>query len=164
VGRLATRGRVPIGYYNDRAGSERAFVEIAGQRWSLPGDMATIDADGTVHLIGRGSQCINTGGEKVYPAEVEAVLVEHPAVEDVVVVGAPDARWGECVTAVISPRDPDHPPDLVTLQAHCRRRLAGYKLPRRFRIVGAVRRTSAGKADYAWAAAVARSVADASLT
>src|SRR5262249_28670076 len=84
VGRLATRGRVPIGYHKDSERSARTFVEIDGTRWSLPGDMATIDADGTVHLLGRGSMCINTGGEKVYPEEVEAVLKAMPGVQDAV--------------------------------------------------------------------------------
>ena len=104
VGRLATRGRVPLGYYKDPDRSARTFVEIDGERWSLPGDMATIDADGTVHLLGRGSLCINTGGEKVYPEEVEAVLKGHPAVADAVVVGAPDEKFGQRVVAVVGAR------------------------------------------------------------
>ena len=89
VGRLATRGRVPLGYHKDPERSARTFVEIDGERWSLPGDMATIDTDGTIHLLGRGSMCINTGGEKVYPEEVEAVLKSHPDVGDAVVLGRP---------------------------------------------------------------------------
>ena len=100
VGRLATRGRVPLGYHKDPERSARTFVEIDGERWSLPGDMATIDADGTIHLLGRGAMCINTGGEKVYPEEVEAVLKHHPAVADAVVLGAPDERFGQRVVAV----------------------------------------------------------------
>ncbi len=146
VGRLATRGRVPLGYYKDAARSARTFVEIDGARWSLPGDMATIDADGTVHLLGRGSMCINTGGEKVYPEEVEAVLKTCPGVHDAVVVGAADARLGQRVVAVVAGTT-----DLDRVQAHCRAHLAGYKLPRALFIVDEVVRTASGKPDYAWA-------------
>jgi acyl-CoA synthetase (AMP-forming)/AMP-acid ligase II len=150
VGRLATRGRVPIGYYKDPERSARTFVEIDGDRWSLPGDMATIDADGTVHLLGRGSLCINTGGEKVYPEEVEAVLKGHAGVADAIVLGAPDARFGQRVVAIVAPAGGDAP-DLEALQAHCRTHLAGYKVPRALHVVPEIARTPAGKADYAWA-------------
>ena len=153
VGRLATRGRVPIGYYNDASRSARTFVEIDGERWSLPGDMATIDADGTVHLLGRGSMCINTGGEKVYPEEVEAALKSYPAVDDAVVIGRPDARLGEHVVAIIAS---GQSPTLEELQDHCRANLAGYKLPRALYVVDAIQRTAAGKADYAWANHIAQ--------
>ncbi len=155
VGRLATRGRVPIGYHNDRERSARTFVEIDGVRWSLPGDMATIDADGTVHLLGRGSMCINTGGEKVYPEEVEALLKQHPAVADAIVVGAPDAQFGQRVVAVVAARDGLNAPGLDALQDHCRAQLAGYKVPRALHVVDAVERTPAGKPDYAWAKGIA---------
>jgi len=155
VGRLATRGRVPLGYYKDPDRSARTFVEIDGARWSLPGDMATIDADGTVHLLGRGSLCINTGGEKVYPEEVEAVLKSHPGVADAVVVGAPDVQFGQRVVAIIEPASAADAPDLATLQEHCRAHLAGYKVPRAAHVVDEVVRTAAGKADYAWARAIA---------
>jgi 3-oxocholest-4-en-26-oate---CoA ligase len=155
VGRLATRGRVPIGYHKDDERSARTFVEIDGQRWSLPGDMATIDADGTVHLLGRGSMCINTGGEKVYPEEVEAVLKQHAGVGDAIVVGAPDPTYGQRVVAVVEPRGTQPLPDLHALQAHCRAQLAGYKVPRALHIVDAVERTPAGKPDYAWAKRIA---------
>jgi acyl-CoA synthetase (AMP-forming)/AMP-acid ligase II len=157
VGRLATRGRVPLGYYKDPDRSARTFVEIDGARWSLPGDMATIDADGTVHLLGRGSLCINTGGEKVYPEEVEAVLKGHPAVADAVVVGAPDAQFGQRVVAIFEPVPAMPAPDLAALQDHCRAHLAGYKVPRAAHVVDAVVRTAAGKPDYAWARAIATS-------
>lgn len=160
MGHLATRGRVPIGYYKDEVRSSRTFVEIDGQRWALPGDMATIEADGTVRLIGRGSQCINTGGEKVYPAEVEAVLLTHPAVADAAVVGVPDDRWGERVAAVVVAANPITPPTLEALQAHVRQRLAGYKVPRGLTLVGEIRRSAAGKADYGWAKEIARNVPD----
>jgi acyl-CoA synthetase (AMP-forming)/AMP-acid ligase II len=151
VGRLATRGRVPIGYHKDPERSARTFVEIDGERWSLPGDMATIDADGTIHLLGRGALCINTGGEKVYPEEVEAVLKQHPAVDDAVVVGTPDDRLGQRVAAVIAITDGGFVPDLESLQTHCRAHLAGYKVPRVLRVVSEIPRSPAGKADYAWA-------------
>jgi acyl-CoA synthetase (AMP-forming)/AMP-acid ligase II len=154
VGRLATRGRVPIGYYKDEARSARTFVEIDGARWSLPGDMATIDADGTVHLLGRGSLCINTGGEKVYPEEVEAALKTHPTVDDAVVVGQPDARLGQQVVAIVAS---SAQPTLDELQEHCRATLAGYKLPRALFVVEAIRRSDSGKADYTWANQVAAS-------
>ncbi len=154
VGRLATRGRVPLGYYKDPARSARTFVEIDGARWSLPGDMATIDADGTVHLLGRGSMCINTGGEKVYPEEVEAVLKGHDAVADAVVIGVPDSQWGERVVAIVAPQRVGEPPALELVQQHCRAHLAGYKLPRALHIVDEVVRTPAGKPDYAWARAL----------
>jgi len=151
VGRLATRGRVPIGYHKDPERSARTFVEIDGDRWSLPGDMATIDADGTIHLLGRGALCINTGGEKVYPEEVEAVLKHHAAVGDAVVAGVPDERFGQRVAAVVATVDGVAPPDLETLQTHCRAHLAGYKVPRELRVVDEIPRSPAGKADYTWA-------------
>jgi acyl-CoA synthetase (AMP-forming)/AMP-acid ligase II len=156
VGRLATRGRVPLGYWNDPERTERTFVEIDGERWALPGDMATVDADGTIHLLGRGSLCINTGGEKVYPEEVEAVLTAHPKVDDAVVVGVPDEQWGQRVAAVVASAAGVDGPTLDDLQAHCRARLAGYKLPRQLHVVAQVRRSPSGKADYQWATAVAR--------
>jgi acyl-CoA synthetase (AMP-forming)/AMP-acid ligase II len=155
VGRLATRGRVPLGYYKDPDRSRRTFVEIDGKRWSLPGDMATINADGTVHLLGRGSMCINTGGEKVYPEEVEAVLKTHPAVADAVVVGAPDPQFGQRVIAIVATIPGAGAPDLDSLQAHCRTHLAGYKVPRAAHVVDEVMRSAAGKADYAWAKEIA---------
>ncbi|HUV10322.1 MAG TPA: AMP-binding protein [Acidimicrobiia bacterium] len=151
AGRLATRGRTPLRYHNDPEKSARTFVEIDGARWSLPGDMATIESDGTIRLLGRGSMCINTGGEKVYPEEVEAVLKTHPAVTDAVVVGTSDARLGEQVSAVVSASDPASPPTLADLRAHCAGQLAGYKAPRDLRVVDAMKRSAAGKPDYSWA-------------
>ena len=154
VGRLATRGRVPLGYHGDPDKSARTFVEIDGQRWALPGDMATIDPDGTIRLLGRGSLCINTGGEKVYPEEVEAVLTAHPAVADVVVVGVPDDRWGQRVVAVIQAGG-GAAPTATDLRDWCRSRLARYKAPRQVHVVDEVVRSPAGKADYAWAREIA---------
>jgi fatty-acyl-CoA synthase len=112
--------------------------------------MASIDADGTIHLHGRGSLCINTGGEKVYPEEVEAALKSHDAVVDAVVVGAPDERWGERVVAVVQPVE-GATPTLEALDAHCRLTLAGYKVPRALHLVDEIRRNAAGKPDYPWA-------------
>jgi acyl-CoA synthetase (AMP-forming)/AMP-acid ligase II len=117
--------------------------------------MATIDADGTVHLLGRGSMCINTGGEKVYPEEVEAVLKGHPAVADAVVVGAPDEKFGQCVVAIVETVAGAAAPTLAALQEHCRTQLAGYKVPRASFVVDSVIRSPAGKADYVWARQIA---------
>jgi acyl-CoA synthetase (AMP-forming)/AMP-acid ligase II len=154
VGRLATRGRVPLGYYKDLEKSARTFVEVDGARWSLPGDMATVEADGTIRLLGRGALCINTGGEKVYPEEVEAVVKSHPGVVDAVVVGRSDAQFGERVVAIVQPAPSSSPPSLADLQAHCRGQLAGYKVPRDLQLVDEVVRSPAGKADYHWARSV----------
>jgi 3-oxocholest-4-en-26-oate---CoA ligase len=150
VGQIARRGHVPIGYHNDPAKTAATFPVIDGTRWSVPGDMATVDLDGTIRLLGRGSACINTGGEKVYAEEVEAVLKGHPAVFDAVVVGVPDERWGELVTAVVEPRGPAQPePD--DLRQHVQGQLAAYKAPRRIVFVDQVVRAPSGKADYKWA-------------
>ena len=155
VGRLATTGRVPLGYYNDPVKTAETFVEIDGRRWALPGDMATVEADGTIRLLGRGSLCINTGGEKVYPEEVESVLKSHPLVADAIVVGRPSARWGHEVVAVVEPADPSVEPTLEDLSEHCRGHLAGYKVPRHVVMVAHVLRSASGKADYRWASDVA---------
>jgi 3-oxocholest-4-en-26-oate---CoA ligase len=151
VGRLATTGRIPLGYYNDPVKTAATFVTIDGKRWVLPGDMACVEADGTIKVLGRGSLCINTGGEKVYPEEVEAVLKGHDKVLDAVVVGASDSQWGQRVVAVVSPVDPADPPTLEDLRAYCQAALAGYKAPRDIIVVDAVRRSPTGKADYRWA-------------
>jgi acyl-CoA synthetase (AMP-forming)/AMP-acid ligase II len=157
IGRLATRGRVPLGYYRDVEKSARTFVEIDGVRWALPGDMATVDADGSIRLLGRGSMCINTGGEKVYPEEVEAVVKGLATVADAIVVGAPDDRLGQRVVVVAAATNPTQPPTLAEIQEQCRPHLAGYKLPRALVIVDHVERSPAGKPDYRWAAVVAGS-------
>jgi acyl-CoA synthetase (AMP-forming)/AMP-acid ligase II len=155
VGRLATRGRVPVGYHNDPAKSASTFVDIDGERWSVTGDMAVVEADGTIRLLGRGSMCINTGGEKVYPEEVESVLKTHPDVADALVVGRPDDRFGEQVVALVEARDGTAvAPSLDALQTHCRGRLAGYKLPRAVYAVEHIKRTPSGKPDYDWARSV----------
>jgi acyl-CoA synthetase (AMP-forming)/AMP-acid ligase II len=154
VGRLARRGHVPLGYYKDEEKTANTIVESNGVRWVLPGDMAQVDDDGTIVLIGRGSVSINTGGEKVYPDEVESVLKDHPDVFDAVVVGVPHDRWGEQVVAVVSPR-PGRTPALDALQEHCRGALAGYKVPRGLCVVDEVVRGPNGKADYRWARDIA---------
>jgi acyl-CoA synthetase (AMP-forming)/AMP-acid ligase II len=156
VGRLAQRGHLPLEYYKDPDKTAATFVEVDGFRWAFAGDLATVEPDGTITLLGRGSSCINTGGEKVYPEEVEDVLKAHPAVFDALVVGAPDARWGERVTAVVAPR-PGEKPTLDELQAHCRQALAGYKVPRSLHLVDHVERQPSGKPDYRWARDVAAS-------
>ncbi len=154
IGMLARRGRLPLGYYKDAEKTARTFVEVDGVRWALPGDMAMIEADGTITLLGRGSNCINSGGEKIFPEEVEAALRSHPAVFDAVVVGLPDARWGERVTAVVQPRT-GHTPTLEELDSHCRTKVAGYKVPRGLFLVDEISRQPSGKPDYRWARALA---------
>ena len=150
IGRLARRGRLPIGYYNDPEKTAATFVEVDGERWAMSGDFAHVEADGTIVLHGRGSLAINTGGEKVFPEEVEATLLAHPAVQDTLVVGVPDDRWGERVVAVVAPRGGGSL-TLDDLQAHCRKELAGYKVPRELVLVEHVQRAPNGKADYRWA-------------
>jgi acyl-CoA synthetase (AMP-forming)/AMP-acid ligase II len=154
VGRLARKGHVPLGYYKDVAKTNATFLEVDGERWVLPGDNATVDEDGTVVLLGRGSTSINTGGEKVYPEEVETALMTSPEVADVIVVGVPDERWGQRVVAVVAAA-PGASPDLESLRAHAGAALASFKLPRELIIVDGVERTPAGKADYKWALAAA---------
>jgi acyl-CoA synthetase (AMP-forming)/AMP-acid ligase II len=156
IGRVARGGNIPIGYYKDEAKTAATFVTAAdGRRYVVPGDYATVEADGSITLLGRGSVCINSGGEKIFPEEVEAALKAHPDVYDVVVVGVPDERWGSTVAAVVQPRHPDSPPSLDDLDAHCRTRIAGYKVPRRLHLVDEVLRSPAGKPDYPWAARLA---------
>ena len=147
VGRLARGGNVPIGYYKDPVKTAATFIEVEGRRHSVPGDFARLELDGTMTLLGRGSQCINSGGEKIYPEEVEAVLKAHPEVFDVLVIGVADERWGQTVAAVVEPR-PGAAPTLDDLVEHCRTRLAGYKVPRRLHLVDRVPRQPSGKPDY----------------
>ncbi|MFC0601324.1 acyl-CoA synthetase [Streptomyces palmae] len=151
TGRIALRGHVPLGYHNDPAKSAETFFERDGERWVLLGDMATVDADGLVTVLGRGSQCINTGGEKVYPEEVEQALKAHPDVYDVLVAGVPDERWGSRVAAVVQPRPGAEPLTEDAVRAHCRAHLAGYKVPRTVVFTDRIQRSPSGKADYRWA-------------
>ncbi|MBT1103725.1 acyl-CoA synthetase [Streptomyces sp. Tu10] len=154
-GRIAQRGHVPLGYYNDPAKTADTFFRRGEERWVLLGDMATVDADGIVTVLGRGSQCINTGGEKVYPEEVEQALKSHPDVYDALVAGVPDERWGNRVAAVVQLREDAEALTLDAVQAHCRTRLAGYKIPRALVLADRIQRSPSGKADYRWAKAVA---------
>ena len=148
VGHLARRGHIPLGYYKDDEKTAATFVTAAdGARWVVPGDFAMVEADGTITLLGRGSVCINSGGEKVYPEEVEAALKAHPDVFDAVVVGVPDDRYVERVAAIVQSR-PGAEPSLEELQDHARAKLAGYKLPRQLVLTEAIPRTPVGKPDY----------------
>ncbi len=154
-GMLARSGRIPLGYYKDEEKTARTFVhDPDGRRWVIPGDFATVEADGTITLFGRGSVSINSGGEKIFPEEVEAALKSHPAVFDAVVVGVPDERFGQRVAAVVAPR-PGETPTLEELAEHARTKIAGYKVPRELHLVDAVTRSPSGKADYRWAKSVA---------
>ncbi|MFF7446285.1 MULTISPECIES: AMP-binding protein [unclassified Streptomyces] len=155
VGRVAQCGHVPLGYYNDPRKTAETFFEKDGERWVLLGDMATVDEEGVVTVLGRGSQCINTGGEKVYPEEVEQALKSHPDVYDALVAGVPDAKWGHHVAAVVQLREGAARPSLDDIQTHCRTHLAGYKIPRQLVIQESIRRSPSGKADYRWAREVA---------
>lgn len=149
-GVLAKRGNIPIGYYKDDEKTRQTFRTINGVRYAIPGDYATVEADGTVTMLGRGSVSINTGGEKVYPEEVEAALKGHPEVFDALVVGVADERYGQHVAAVVAPR-PGSRPTLADLDAFVRNQIAGYKVPRSLWVVEEVKRSPAGKPDYTWA-------------
>ncbi|MCU1401163.1 MAG: fatty-acid--CoA ligase [Acidimicrobiales bacterium] len=146
-GRVALRGRTPIGYYKDPEKSASTFVTFEGVRWSIPGDYAEVEADGTVKLLGRGSQCINTGGEKVYPEEVEEALKLHPSVADAAVVGLPDERFGESITALVEAAD-GADIDEAALILHVRSTLAAYKAPKRVFTIDTIGRAANGKLDY----------------
>ncbi len=148
IGRLARTGRIPLGYFKDPAKTEVTFpVDANGVRWSIPGDLASVEADGSITVHGRGSTSINSGGEKIFPEEVEAVVKTHPDVFDAVVVGIPDDRFGERVGLVIQSR-PDHEaPTLEVIHEHCRALIAGYKIPRQLVVVDKVPLTAAGKPD-----------------
>jgi fatty-acyl-CoA synthase len=146
VGLVGVTGPIPLGYWGDEEKSRATFREYGGKRWSIPGDYATVEADGSITLLGRGNACINTGGEKVYPEEVEVVLRDHPAVHDTVVVGVPDPRFGEIVVAVVV-AEPATDLDADGLDAFAKERLAGYKRPRRYVVVDDLGRSAAGKAN-----------------
>ena len=153
-GLLALAGFLPVGYYKDPAKSAATFREFEGRRWSVPGDFATVEADGTLTLLGRGSQVINTGGEKVFPEEVEEALKRHPAVYDAVVVGVPDDRFGERICAVVELEPGATPPSLDELSRHVRDHLADFKAPREL-VLAPVARSPNGKVDYKAAKALA---------
>ncbi|MFN9579847.1 MAG: AMP-binding enzyme, partial [Novosphingobium sp.] len=154
IGMIGNGGYTPIGYFKDPEKSARTFRTIRGVRYSFPGDFAQVAADGTLILLGRGSMCINTGGEKVYPEEVEEVLKAHDSVWDALVVGVPDDRFGERIVAVVS-AGAGQAIDQAALIDFARTRLAGYKLPRQVVVVDQVQRAANGKSDYKWAKEVA---------
>ena len=157
VGRLARGGNIPIGYYKDPVKTASTFLDSPdGTRYVVAGDYALLEEDGTITLLGRGSVCINSGGEKIYPEEVESAVKTHPKVYDALVVGVPDDRWGETVCAVVQPRDGADVPTLDEVSEHCRTQLAGYKVPRRLVITDEVVRSPSGKPDYPWAARLAQ--------
>ncbi|HEY8215842.1 MAG TPA: AMP-binding protein [Acidimicrobiia bacterium] len=160
VGLVAVTGPIPLGYYKDEEKTAATFRTVDGVRYSIPGDYATVDADGTIRLLGRGSACINTGGEKVYPEEVELLLREHPSVADCLVVGVPDPRFGETVVALVVAGEGESL-DEAALDAWCRGRLSGYKRPRRLFVVETLGRSAAGKADYRRLRALAADLAEA---
>ena len=154
IGKIARSGDIPQGYYNDPKKTAEVFLTIRGTRYVMPGDFATVEADGGITLLGRGSIVINSGGEKIFPEEVESAVRSHPDVMDAIVCGAPDERWGQTVAAIIQPRVGHAPPSLESIQEHCRNTIAGYKLPRRLHVVDAVERSPSGKPDYTWAASI----------
>jgi acyl-CoA synthetase (AMP-forming)/AMP-acid ligase II len=147
IGRVAVRGYTPIGYYKDAEKTAKTFVRIDGETYSIPGDYAMVEEDGSLTLLGRGSVVINTGGEKVFPEEVEEVCKLHGAVADAVAVGIPDDKFGECVTAVVEAR-PGQDIDSADLVAHVKERLAHYKAPRNVVVIDTIGRAANGKVDY----------------
>ncbi|OBG30124.1 acyl-CoA synthetase [Mycobacterium sp. 852002-51057_SCH5723018] len=149
-GFIAKKGNIPVGYYKDEKKTAETFRTINGVRYAIPGDWALVEEDGTVTMLGRGSVSINSGGEKIYPEEVEGALKGHPDVFDALVVGVPDARYGQCVAAVVQPR-PGCRPTLAELDSFVRSEIAGYKVPRSLWLVDEVKRSPAGKPDYRWA-------------
>jgi acyl-CoA synthetase (AMP-forming)/AMP-acid ligase II len=149
-GVIAKKGNIPVGYYKDEKKTAETFRTYNGVRYAIPGDYAEVEADGTVTMLGRGSVSINSGGEKIYPEEVEAALKGHPDVFDALVVGVPDPRFGQHVAAVIQPREGARP-SLADLDGFVRSEIAGYKVPRSLWYVDEVKRSPAGKPDYRWA-------------
>ncbi len=150
IGWLARGTYIPLGYYKDPVKTAKLFTEVDGARYAMSGDLARVEDDGTITLLGRGNTCINTGGEKVYPEEVESALKAHLDVFDALVVGVPDDRLGQQVAALIQAR-PGHSVDLSDVDAHLRKLIAGYKVPRQVWLVDQVGRTVSGKPDYGWA-------------
>ncbi len=149
-GFIAKKGNIPVGYYKDEKKTAETFRTINGVRYAIPGDFAQVESDGSVTMLGRGSVSINSGGEKIYPEEVEAALKGHPDVFDALVVGVPDPRYGQHVAAVVHARPGRHP-SLAELDSFVRSEIAGYKVPRSLWLVDEVKRSPAGKPDYRWA-------------
>ncbi len=146
-GLVAVGGAIPLGYYKDEAKTAQTFRIFEDRRWTVPGDWAEVNTDGTLHLLGRGSVCINTGGEKVFPEEVEEVLKTHHTVRDAVAVGLPDKRFGETICAVVE-AEPGHEPTLQELSDHVKSRIAAYKAPRSVVVIPTIGRAPNGKVDY----------------
>jgi 3-oxocholest-4-en-26-oate---CoA ligase len=150
IGRLGRGGHIPLGYYKDPAKTAALFADVDGERYAVPGDLARVEEDGSITLLGRGNTCVNTGGEKVYPEEVEGALKSFAGVFDALVIGVPDERLGQRVAALVQPRAAGGL-DLAELETHLRTQIAGYKVPRSVWLVEQIGRTPAGKADYRWA-------------
>lgn len=155
TGLIARSGHTPIGYYGDAEKTAETFRKIEGRLWAVSGDSGRLDDDGMITMFGRGSTCINSGGEKIFPEEVEEALRAHPAIKDAVVVGQPDARWGERVVAVVSPREGEPRPSVEEMREFLRGALAGYKVPKALVWAEEVVRSAAGKQDYRWAKEIA---------
>jgi acyl-CoA synthetase (AMP-forming)/AMP-acid ligase II len=147
IGRVAVKGYTPIGYYKDEEKSKNTFVLIDGETYSIPGDYATVEEDGSLTLLGRGSVCINTGGEKVFPEEVEEILKLHPDVRDSVVVGLPSEKYGEVITAVVETH-PDSTMDEADMIGHVKGKLASFKAPKNVVEIDTIGRAPNGKVDY----------------
>jgi acyl-CoA synthetase (AMP-forming)/AMP-acid ligase II len=154
IGKVARSGDIPLQYYNDPVKTAETFVTVDGVRYAMPGDFARLEEDGTITLLGRGSVSINSGGEKIFPEEVEQAVKDHPEVYDCVVIGVPDERFGSRVAAIVEPRE-GRRPGLEEIQTHCRTKVAGYKVPRQLHLVERIERSPSGKPDYRWAKEVA---------
>jgi acyl-CoA synthetase (AMP-forming)/AMP-acid ligase II len=156
IGKVARKGNIPLGYYKDEVKTAETFITGPdGTRYAVPGDFATVEADGSITLLGRGSVSINSGGEKIYPEEVEAAVKAHPAIYDATVIGVKDEKWGQRVAAVVQLREGAELAHIKELQEHCRKEIAGYKVPRQVHFVVSVQRAPSGKPDYRWAADMA---------
>lgn len=153
-GKMARSGNLPIGYYKDAEKTAEAFVTVDRVRYVIPGDYALYEADGSITMLGRGSVSINSGGEKIFPEEVEIAVKSHPQIFDVIVVGVPDEKWGSRVAAVIQAVSGEFP-SLEDIQKHSRQHIAGYKIPRQIHVVAKVVRSPSGKPDYRWASDIA---------
>ena len=154
-GFIAQGGNIPLGYYKDQEKTDAVYKIINGHRYSIPGDWCTVEEDGTITLLGRGSVCINSGGEKIYPEEIEEILKEHEAVHDALVVGVPDEKWGQAVIAVVECAGTD--PEADHLRDHVRSHLAAYKVPKQVLFKDDLERAPNGKADYKLITAFAKS-------
>ena len=151
-GWLARGGNIPLAYYKDEEKTRKTYITAGdGRRYAIPGDRARANEDGTITLLGRGSGCINSGGEKIFPEEVEGAIKAHPAVVDALVIGTPDERFGSCVTALVQLRPGVAEPSLESIQEACVCQIARYKLPRKIFFVNEIARSPSGKPDYKWA-------------